>query len=89
MYIRDILALIERDVVTIATKRSHKHFQLDSAKIKRAQRALHAKTETEAIERALDFAIAEHEKNRLVLQATERFIKSGIDIKDVYGTMVG
>ena len=63
--------------------------QLDSAKIKRAQRALRAKTETEAIERALDFAIAEHEKNRLVLQATERFIKGGIEIKDVYGTLVG
>jgi hypothetical protein len=25
----------------------------------------------------------------LVLQATERFIKSGIEIKDVYGTLVG
>jgi hypothetical protein len=50
---------------------------------------LHAKTETEAIELALDFLIAEHEKNRLVLQATERFIKSGIEIKDVYGTRVG
>jgi len=75
--------------VTTATKRTHKHFQLDSAKIKRAQRALHAKTETEAIERALDFAIAEHEKNRLVLEATERFVKSGIDIKDVYGTLGG
>ncbi len=72
-----------------APKRSHKHFQVESAKIKRAQRALHAKTETEAIERALDFAIAEHEKNRLVLQATERFIKSGIESKDVYGTLVG
>ena len=75
--------------MTIATKRSHKHFQLDSAKIKRAQKALHARTETEAIERALDFAIAEHERNRLVLQATERFIKSGIVIQDVYGTLVG
>jgi len=63
---------------------THKHFQLDSRKIKRSQKALHAKTETEAIERALDFAIAEHEKNRLVLQASERFIKSGIEIKDVY-----
>jgi hypothetical protein len=62
---------------------------LDSAKIKRAQKALHAKTETEAIERALDFAIAEHEKNRLVLEATERFVKSGIEIKDVYGTLGG
>jgi hypothetical protein len=89
MYIRDTLAVTERDSMTPATKRSHKHFQLDSAKIKRAQRALHAKTETEAIERALDFAIAEHEKNRLALQATERFIKSGIEIKDVYGTLVG
>jgi len=75
--------------MAIATKRSHKHFQLDSSKIKRAQRVLHAKTETEAIERALDFAIAEHEKNRLVLQATERFIKSGIEIKDIYGKLVG
>jgi hypothetical protein len=75
--------------MTTAAKRSHKHFQLDSTKIKRAQRALRAKTETEAIERALDFAIAEHEKNRLVFQATERFIKSGIEIKDVYGTLVG
>ena len=75
--------------MTTAIKRTHEHFQLDSAKIKRAQRALQAKTETEAIERALDFAIAEHEKNRLVLQATERFIKSGIEIRDVYGTLVG
>jgi hypothetical protein len=75
--------------MTALTKRTHKHFQLDPSKIKRAQRALHAKTETEAIERALDFAIAEHEKNRLVVQATERFIKSGIEIKDVYGTLVG
>jgi len=72
-----------------ATKRTHKHFQLDSAKIKRAQRALRAKTETEAIERALDFAIAEHEKNRLTLEATERFVKSGIEIKDVYGILGG
>ena len=71
------------------SKRTHKHYQLDSAKIKRAQKALHARTETEAIERALDFAIAEHEKNGLALQATERFIKSGIEIKDVYGALEG
>ena len=89
MYIDAILAATRSDAMTTLTKRTHKHFQLDSAKIKRAQRALHAKTETEAIERALDFAIAEHEKNRLVLQATERFIKSGIEIKDVYSTLVG
>jgi hypothetical protein len=72
-----------------ATHRTHKHFQLDSAKIKRAQKALGARTETEAIERALEFTIAEHEKNRLVLTATERFVKSGIEIEDVYGTLDG
>ncbi|MGA8493024.1 MAG: hypothetical protein WB711_21555 [Terriglobales bacterium] len=70
-----------------ARSRSHKHFQLDPAKIKRAQRALRAKTETETIERALDLAIAEQRRNRLVLEATERFVQSGIDIKDVYGTL--
>jgi hypothetical protein len=66
-------------------KRIHKHFQLDPGKIKRAQKAFQAKTETEAIERALDFAIAEHAKNRLALEATDRFVKTGIEIRDVYG----
>ncbi len=68
-------------------KRAHKHFQLDPSKIKRAQRALRASTETETIELALDLAIAEHERNRLTWAATERFVKSGIEIQDVYGTL--
>ena len=72
-----------------ARNRTHKHFQLDAVKIKRAQKILQARTETEAIERALDLAIAEHEKNRLAAEANERFVKSGIDIKDVYGTLGG
>jgi len=65
--------------------RAHKHFQLDAAKIRRAQKVLKAKTETEAIERALDLAISEHEKNRLAVEAHESFLNSGIEIKDVYG----
>ena len=68
-----------------AGNRAHKHFQLDTRKIKRAQKVFKAKTETEAIERALYFAIDEHEKNRLVAEANERFVRSGIEIKDVYG----
>ena len=75
-------------MATIKT-RSHKHFQLDAMKIKRAQRALRTKTETETIERALDLAIAEQQRNRLVLEANERFVKSGIEIKDLYGTLGG
>lgn len=72
-----------------AKNKAHKHFQLDAVKIKRAQRVLRAKTETETIERALDLAIAEHQRNRLVIEATERFVKSGTDIDDVYGTLGG
>ena len=67
--------------------RTHKHFQLDTVKIKRAQKALRAKTETETIDRALDLAIAEHESNRLALDANKRFLESGIEIKDVYGAL--
>lgn len=70
-------------------RRIHKHFQLDPAKIKRAQKALRTRSETETIERALDFAIAEHEKDRLALEASERFVKSGVRIADVYGTLGG
>lgn len=72
-----------------ATKRAHKHFQLDSAKLKRAQKLLRATSETETIERALDFAIAEHEKDRLARTANDRFVKSGIAIRDVYNNLAG
>lgn len=70
-----------------ARNRAHKHFQLDSVKIKRAQKVLRAKTETETIERALDLALAEHEKNRLTREANQRFFKSGIEIRDVYDNL--
>ena len=67
--------------------RSHKHFRLDPVKIKRAQRVLRAGTETETIERALDLVISEHDRIRLTVEANERFVTSGIDIKDVYGNL--
>ena len=37
--------------------------------------------------RALDLVISEHARNRLAVEANERFVISGIDIKDVYGTV--
>jgi hypothetical protein len=60
---------------------------LNVAKVKRAQKALGAKTETAAIEQALDLVIAESERNRLAFEANERFFKSGVEIKDVYGKL--
>ena len=70
-----------------ARTRSHKHFRLNAAKIKRAQKVLRAGKETEAIERALDLVISEHERNRLAAEANERFVKSGLAVKDVYATL--
>jgi hypothetical protein len=73
--------------MAVTRTRTHKHFQLDSAKIKRAQKALHTKTETETIERALDMVIAQERNNRRVLEANNRFVRSGIVIEDVYGNL--
>jgi hypothetical protein len=65
----------------------HKHFILDQAKIERAQKLLGTQTETETIERALDEVIAERERNRQAWAAHERFIKSGIEVRDIYGVL--
>jgi len=66
---------------------SHKRFQLDLVKIRRAQKILGAKTQTEAIERALDAVIAKHKCDQFATEANERFVKSGIRIRDVYGKL--
>jgi hypothetical protein len=55
--------------------------------IKRAQKALRTKTETETIERALAMAVAEERRNRVLREANGQFIRSGIEIKDVYGVL--
>jgi hypothetical protein len=73
--------------MSTSRNRVHKHLQLDATKIKRAQKILKARTETETIERALDFAINEHEKNRLAAEANEDFLNSGIEIEDAYGKL--
>jgi hypothetical protein len=73
--------------MAIARKRTHKHFRLNATKIRRAKRLLRANTETEAIERALDFVIEEHERNRLAAEAHNRFLTSGAQIRDVYGKL--
>ena len=72
---------------TAGNRIAHKHFRLNSAKIKRAQKVLKASTETETIERALDAVIAEDERDRVAREATERFLRSGAKIRDVYGKL--
>lgn len=73
-------------MATAKSHTMHKHFRLDSIKLKRAQKVLAARTETETVERALDLAISEHERNRLAAEANQRFLKSEIVIRDVFGS---
>jgi hypothetical protein len=87
VYIAQVILQWEDHRMPNPRARAHKHFRLDPVKIKRVQRVLNADTQTEAIERALDLVISEHEKNRLTAEANDRFVKSGIAIKDVYGTL--
>jgi Bacterial antitoxin of type II TA system, VapB len=73
------------------TQAKHKHYILDEAKIKRAQKLLGTTTETETIERALEELITERERSTRAWQAHERFLKTGrkeqIVIRDVYGVL--
>lgn len=70
-----------------STAKRNKHFVLDADKIKRAQKVLGTKTETETIEHALDHVISEDERNRRAWSATERFIKAGVTIEDVFQSL--
>jgi len=67
-----------------AGKKVHKHVRLDGGKLKRVQKALGARTETEAIERALDQVLSEQEKDEIVRNAHERFFQSDAKIEDVF-----
>jgi len=74
---------------TPTSTRKNKHLILDQTKLKKAQKILGAKTETETIERALDQVISEDEQNRRAWAATEKLLQSGIQIKDVFGRLDG
>ena len=64
-----------------------KNFRLDQAQIARAQKALGAASETETIVRALELVISEADRNRLTIEANQRFLKSRIRMHDVFGSL--
>ena len=59
-----------------------KHFRLNAAKIERVKEIFEVSTDTEAVNRALDFAIEEHERNRMARKAHRQFVASGNVIHD-------
>lgn len=62
--------------------KARKQFILPIAKIKKAKQILSAKTDTEAVERALDLVIAD-EEIREMLNA----VKGRANIEDIYGRL--
>lgn len=71
----------------LTTEKKRKHLILNQSKLNLAKKILGTRTETETIEMALDSVISEAEKNKIAIKATESFLKSGIEIKDVFGNL--
>jgi hypothetical protein len=53
----------------------HESFRPQATTIRRAERTIHANTETEA---------TDHERNELARKANDRFLRSGAQIRDGY-----
>jgi hypothetical protein len=74
-----------------SSRRRNKHLILDQTKLKKAQKVLGAKTETEAIERALESVLDEAERSRRAWAAHDRFLKAalreGMSIHDAFGRL--
>jgi hypothetical protein len=87
MYIDVTIVPDGETMAATKTAIAHKHFRLDTVKLKRAQKVLQAPTETEAIERALELVLSEHQRDRLAVEANKRFVQSGVTLRDVYGTL--
>jgi hypothetical protein len=61
-----------------ATKKIAKHFRLDGAMIKNAQKILGTKTETEAIETALSEVIYQEKMRKFIEQTAGKFRFEGL-----------
>lgn len=73
-------------------RRKDKRLALDRAKLRRAQKILGAASESETVERALDFVIGEDEQSRRAWAAHDRFMKAALRedllIHDAFGRLV-
>ena len=66
-----------------------KIFALDDNKVKLAKKLMGAKSDAETIEIALTELINTREEDNELWKATDRLIKSGIDVRDVFGRLNG
>ena len=69
--------------------RRSKHFIVDDSQLKLARKLTGAKSDTETIEVALTELINNRQQNLQAWKATEKLIKSGVDVRDVFGRLTG
>lgn len=74
-----------------AGHRKDKHLVIDQAKLRKARKILGGRSESETVERALDFVINEDVRSRRAWVAYERFLKAaqreGLLIHDGFGRL--
>ena len=70
-----------------SVNRRNKHFILDDNQLKLARKLIGAKSDTETIEIALTELINNQQRNLQVWKVTEKLIKSGIEVRDVFGRL--
>ncbi|MEJ7711354.1 MAG: hypothetical protein WKF84_16200 [Pyrinomonadaceae bacterium] len=89
MFTISIMMSIEGAVTMTILKHNEKAQALHSrsGKDRAGAEAVGTQTEKETIERALEEVIEERERNRQAWAAHERFVKSDIEIRDVYGVL--
>ena len=73
--------------MNLEPEKKRKHLILSQTKLNMAKKILGTRTETETVELALESIISEAEKNEIAFNATEKFLKSGIEIIDVFGNL--
>ena len=71
-------------MVIVNRRVEQKPSRLGVAKTKRRQRFLKTDVQTGTLEQVPNVVVTERKRNRLARKANERFLRSGIEIMDVY-----
>lgn len=75
----------------ITERRRDKRLVIDQVKLRKAQKLLGAESESETVERALDFVIGEDERSRRAWAAHDRFLRAavseGLFVHDAFGRL--
>ena len=73
--------------MSLTVERKHKYLILNQSKLNLVRKILDTKNNSENVENALNFVISEGKKNKKARKLTKHFLKSNIEIKDIFGNL--